>query len=503
MATFRKIIEKNKKKLATLVFLSIIAFIPRGIEVLSGNYLFTYDMGVYFNDIKEIVADKNLTLIGTEVGGRGGFFQGPGWYYLLAIPFALTFGDPYGAMVLMLIIGIFTVVISFILFERLFGFKIAFLIAFFIAISPEIITHSRFIWAPFPLPFLTVFLLFFLYKFLKKEKNFFPLFTFPMGMMTHFETAPAATLLVSFIILSPLIFIKKIVSKKYIFFGFIAILLTQLPLILFDLRNNFLNIKGILRLLFSPTNSSEPFTSAFHNKAFIFTDNFFNSFQDGKVLAPFIILFILIGAFALLRDKKEALSKKYFIAYLLLSPILLFLIFLRYKGPIWGWWIFELNVYYVMLASIILVYIYNKINFLKILVVGFLLYSSYIFSIRTLDFYKKDFNDFGGVHKIRGKTEVIDYIYKDANGKPFNLLIFEPPVYTPDYDYLLWWYGQEKYGYIPGKEQKGLFYLLIQPDPAKLWSYKGWLGTVVNKGKTLSQKKFESGFIVIKRIEEE
>jgi len=110
-----------------------------------------------------------------------------------------------------------------------------------------------------------------------------------------------------------------------------------------------------------------------------------------------------------------------------------------------------------------------------------------------------DYSDYGGTAKLKGKMAAIDYIYKDATGKKFNLLVFTPPVYTYSYDYLLWWYGQRRYGFIPGNKKEGTFYLLIEKDPWQPWSYQGWLKTVVKSGKIIKTVTLPSGFIVQER----
>ncbi len=131
-----------------------------------------------------------------------------------------------------------------------------------------------------------------------------------------------------------------------------------------------------------------------------------------------------------------------------------------------------------------------------------------IFIIRGVIFAYSIFNQsyseyYGGTAKVKGKIDAFDYIYKDAHGKKFSLFIFSPPIYTYPYDYLLQWYARKKYGYLPTQEKKGLFYLLIEPDRSKPWSYKGWLETVIKTGTVLPTKVLEpSGFIVQKRFQE-
>lgn len=60
--------------------------------------------------------------------------------------------------------------------------------------------------------------------------------------------------------------------------------------------------------------------------------------------------------------------------------------------------------------------------------------------------------------------------------------------------------GKKKYHFVPGKEKSGTFYLLIEPDHEKPWSYEGWLETVIKSGKILSTVELPSGLIVQKRM---
>jgi hypothetical protein len=106
----------------------------------------------------------------------------------------------------------------------------------------------------------------------------------------------------------------------------------------------------------------------------------------------------------------------------------------------------------------------------------------------------------GGVAKTKGKLAAIDFIYNDAKGKPFGLLVFTPPVYTYAYDYLIWWHGEKKYKYKPYSDKKGTFYLLMEIDPQKPWSYKGWLETVIKNGDIIYTKTLPSGLMVQKRF---
>lgn len=486
----------------------LFASLPRGIELLNHNYLFGFDQGHFFEAVKDIVVNHKLTLIGTEVGGQGGFFQGPGWYYLLAIPFALSGGNPYAAMVFMFILSLCVILFSYLFSAKMFDKKTGIVVSFLLAICPALIAQSRFIWPPFVISILSVILLFFLYKVFEKKEKYLPLAAFIIGLMSHFEIATAGTMLAQLVLIIVVLHWKKIISLKSILFSFGSFLLTLLPLIIFDLRHNFLMVHGIVNLFSQQVNTIHQAAklgigAVFQNHLAVFRANFISSFQEGNLLLPLLLIVLVVGSISYMRDKKEVLSKKIMVFYLATTPIMLFGVFMFYRLPLWEWWLLELVIFYNWLLGVLLVYFWKRSYVLRSFVVIALLIFGIFYVNQTKTFYEKDYNDFGGVHKVKGKLEAIDYIYKDADNTPFNVLVFTPPVYTYAYDYLLWWHGQKTYGYVPGKEKRGVFYLLMEPDPQKEWSYKGWLETIVKTGKITKTVQLPSGFIIQKRTGED
>jgi len=500
--TFNKFI-KEKNFAFFLLAIVILGSIPRSIEIISGNFLFGYDQGVFFQAVKEIIVNHKLTLIGTEVGG-GGFFQGPGWYYLLSIPFYLWRGDPYGGMILMFIVGILTISLSVVFGRKIFDIKTALTIGFLVAISPAIIAQSRFIWPPFIISLLSVFVIFFLYKILQGAGKFFPFLAFTVGLIFHFETATGATLLLQLLIISPLFIFSKRVSLRFYIFGLLSFLSTQISLFMFDLKHDFINTKGIVNL-FINNNRNDLAISRINlivNHISVFKNNFLSSFQMGNLLWTILFLILTVGLVLYFKDNKIKTAQKWLVLYLATSPLTLFVVFIFYPSTMWEWWILELIIFYCFLFGVILTYLFkNKLMRFFVVAIYIIFFLSFV--DKTIFFYKNDFNDSGGTHKIKGKINAIDYIYKDSKGKQFGLLIFTPPVYTYVYDYLIWWYGEKKYNYAPHKEKKGEFYLLIEVDPEKPWSYKGWLETVIKTGDVIYTKTLPSGFIIQKRVQNE
>ena len=472
----------------------LLAAIPRSIELLSGNYLFQYDQGQFYLAVKEIVVNHKLALIGVPVGGMGGFFQGPGWYYILALPFALMNGDPYGGMILMFLFGIGTVYMG-MQIGKLFGsWREGLMCGFLLAVSPAIIPQSRFIWPPFPISFLATLFLFFFLKTLLGNKKYLPWVFFVLGIMSHFETAVAGTLALQFSLFLPLLLWKKIISLKSLVLSFFALLLTQVPLLIFDLRHNFLNTRGILGMFTGHGLFNIP-PDWIANHWSITLDVIRGTFLLGNTIGIALYDFMILSTIYYVIKTKNSFARKYFLFFLVSSPIVLFLVFLLYRQHVWTWWLIELYVFLCIGGGILLgSLIKHRIACIPLYII--LAFASIIFTQNTISLYAHDYSDYGGTAKIRGKIDAIDYIYADALGKPFGLFVFTPPVNTYEYDYTFWWYGEKKYKYAPYKEKKGTVYLLIEKDPDKPWSYNGWLETVIKDGKVIKETILPSGFIV-------
>src|SRR3989344_4140977 len=89
--------------LVSLCVIFLFGFFLRAQETISGNFLFLLDSGRDMMEVKKIVFDHKLTLIGPYTS-LGGVFQGPLFYYLLAIPTALFEGNPWGNIFIMLVL---------------------------------------------------------------------------------------------------------------------------------------------------------------------------------------------------------------------------------------------------------------------------------------------------------------------------------------------------------------------------------------------------------------
>lgn len=489
-----------------ILLIILLAIFPRAIDVLNGNPIFGFDQGREMLAAKSIIVDHNPILIGTEIGagvaGISGIFQGPIYYYLLTVPFVLFNGNPVGGVFLMLFFGLLSVFFGFYFGKKLFGESGGLILALLMSISPIFISQSRFMWSPNPPTFFILLSFYFIYLFSEKKNIYIFLAAFFAGFIYNFELAVSVPLSIALIIYSLFIFRKKIKSYFYLILGF---LFGYLPMIIFELRHELLGIRGLVKYLLSSNSGTGSVNwSLFfeHSKSFIY--NFKDTFPFNNVNFSILFIIFLITSFIYLLKTEKNKKIKHFFSFLTLLLFINFLVFSFLKNTVWNYYLTDLSLSYLLIFSYI-VFSFYKRKYLRLKLISLTILVFFVLlgvnsAIKTSIY---DYSDYGGTAKLMGKIDAIDYIYNDAKDKNFNVLVFSPPIYTYPYDYILSWYGKEKYGFVPGNEKKGTFYLLIEPDNSQIWTYKGWLETVIKSGNIESTVTLPSGFIIQKRILDE
>lgn len=490
-----------------LFIILIIGFLLRAQETLSHNFLFLIDQGRDMMAVRNIVYGHHLTLIGPYTSLQG-VFQGPLWYYLLAIPTYIFHGDPWGAVVLMLLISMTVLFVDYFYMKKFFGMIAALLTCFVFALSPEATAAATYSWNPHPMWLLIVFYIFVFYKILLGKSKFHLLLWPIIALLFHFETALGVFFLIGTIFYF-ILFARSYFLQRYIWLGMVVSGVFFLPQVIFDLRHNFLMTRSVLSIftgskqgLFAKGEHLQ-YSQLISNHWGTIVTNYNSSFVHDGVFAVlpgiifiFIAVYLLISFIVPVFEKKE----KIFLNLQLRLLALFFVLSFLYPFPLRYWFLTGFQSFYLIILGFLLSKLW-KFKIGKFLVLLFVLvYLLYLPNrINTLYFHPP--ND-GGTAKIKGKEAAIEWVYHDAQSKPFSLLVFTPPVNTDAYDYLVW-LESKKFGFLPTKEKKGTFYLLMEPDPDKPWSYKGWMDTVIKTGTIEKTVILPSGFIIQKRIANE
>lgn len=490
-----------KKLFGIVLFLAALFGVAlRSVELLRGNFVFTFDQGLDLLAARSIIVDHKLTLIGSEAGagyaGLPGLFHGPGYHYLLAIVMGIWRGDPYGAMFFLWVFQMLSVWFMYALTRRVFGNASAILSVFVALISPAFIGMSRVIWAPNFAGFFVAVFLFILFGMKRSGRFDFAVLGFAAVSLYHFEIPYAVVSGIGAVLYMWFVTKRRAMVQWGAFFagGIVGAVL----MIAFEVRHGFTMTRGLVAFLTNPVTvtKSAPFDVSGNLRTILYVVNsIFPPINNLPIW--FWTVCIVAGLFWAVRTEQSSRIKQILYGMCIITSVHL-IIFVPYRNPIYGHYLVVLLYVLVPLIG----YLAYRLMKTHARALVYALFTG--LSIAALSLYPRvfvyDFHDYGGTVKIQGKIDAIDAIYDMANGNDFNLLVFSPPVYTYPYDYMLLWYASKKYGYVPGKEKSGVVYLLMEPDPDKPWSYKGWLETVIIDGEVVDTVTLPSGFIIQKRI---
>lgn len=491
----KKEITKHKLDYCLLLALLVITAVVRFTPLVTGNFPFLFDHGRDMLDVRKIVVDHKPTLIGPFTGIQG-VFQGPYHYYLLAIAFVIGNGHPGSGTAFMAILGVIGVLLCYILGKKMIDRSFGLIAALFFAIAPASIAFSQHFWNPHWIPFLMVLFYFALYKSIHANKKYSVLAWFLIGLMAQVEVADGLWMM-PVLLVSYLLFDRKLFLNKWFYMGIVVYGILFLPQVFFDLRHQFLMTQSIIAL-FEGKNQSLGVIIPFSIRVPLRLDELLQAtvFALSKnPLLAYIFLFsgLLYMVFAIV---KKQWKKLHILILFLIAPVLYYIIFVIFPRPAWGWYWIGLQVSYYFFIAYALSQMSQLHKFLKIGVICLLI----IWAVTTLySYHTFPVYDDPGTGIFKNEMKVINYIYHDANGKPFGVFVYTPPIYDYAYQYLFWWAGTRIYNYVPDKSKNGVFYLIIEPDQQRPLAPKGWKETVIKTGKVEWDKVFTGNITVEKR----
>ncbi len=209
-----------------------LVFLGLRLYKIEGRVEFTMDQGLFMAKAYEIWQKKEITLLGPTaspiVNGRQ-FFQGPIIYYSLIFLGILAKWDPVRISFEIVILGLVGLAFFGLTLNKLCGQKTAIIGGIFFSISPILITFGNFIWNPNFLIILTPILMWTLMNSWWLVSGIIA----GIGLQFHFQFG-----LIILLALGWLIY-KKTGVVKFV----IGTAIGYAPLIIFDLRNNFYNLR--------------------------------------------------------------------------------------------------------------------------------------------------------------------------------------------------------------------------------------------------------------------
>ncbi len=200
---------------------------------------------------KQILKDKDIVLIG-PVTSTGNMYLGPLYYYFMVPFLALSYPSPVGPAYAVAILSIFTLWVLYYLGKEMVGEKAALIATLLMTISTVAVAHSRFSWNPNLAPLVAIVLLWASYRALTKSSWYVILMSICIAVLVQLHyvtllTIPAA----GSIWLMVLYRFFKNKGKAVVPFvastviGVVLFLISLTPLVIFDLRHDFINTKAL------------------------------------------------------------------------------------------------------------------------------------------------------------------------------------------------------------------------------------------------------------------
>ncbi len=397
------------------------------------QYSHDQDLAGWF--VRDVLISHHLRLIGQETSSHG-IFIGPFFYYLQIPFYLLTRLDPAGALLLPIILGVFTIWSVYFVLKEIFNRNVGLVGALVYALSVLVIFTDREVDPTMPVMLWTVWYLFALSRILKNQKNAYVIIGFLVGLIWSLN--------LQLVILLPLILLAQIFSKKKINLnelfvgGFIAFLM-NIPFIAFEVRHGFQQTKS---LLLSLTTSKDyvagtaiGFTSKLDRTMQLVYKNTTNLF-GGNILNidVKVIFWILVSVFLYLVWKKK-INKKLAVL-LFLWQVIYVLFFSKVSLNLSEYYLNGMNIIWILIAA-------SGVNSLfqsrKLKIIGLLLIAVFIV-VNLYSYIIRPVNADGYIER----KAVLSYIKSDAaihNYPCVSLSFITSPGNDLGYRYFTWELG--------------------------------------------------------------
>lgn len=242
----------------TLLVILVLAAVLR-LYNLPGSLQFQGDQGRDALIVSRIFMANDPVFIG-PVTSVGNMYLGPFYYYFM-LPFLwLSYPSPTGPAYAVAILGVLTVGLIYKLGREMVGRTAALIAAFLYSFSSVVVYHARFSWNPNLAPLVSLLMIYWTYKAWQKNSWYWVLVASSLAVLLqlHYLTLLAAAGSGVVWIWAVREKIKAKLSLKKMFkasvLGAAIVALTFVPLVLFDYKHDWLNVKAFQNLLVKEEN---------------------------------------------------------------------------------------------------------------------------------------------------------------------------------------------------------------------------------------------------------
>lgn len=442
-----KLPEKTAEFGLLIVFLLVfVSFCYWRFCRLEERIIFDWDQERDAYVIRQILTEGKLTLVGPRVLGPEGFFLGPYFSYLLLPFYSLAQLDPLALVDFVAVYNLIFFFGGFLVLRKIFSPIVALLFLAIWANNPVLIKNDILPWNPLLLPLFILFL----WLAVKEKRWFLAGLITGLGINFHLQMI--------FLLPFSLIFL---IGTPYVIRGFLKFFsgfaLTFLPLLFFDLRHGFLNIKLLGKLL-----SRQNIPTSFWSWLQVW-ENFLKELIGVAVSGPAVYLVVLAVLF-FLALRLSGFFKKFYFATATLW------LFFPLGFMIWGQRPSEY--YFNFLCPYIILLISHFLSFLSKKAVYPLLILMIFSSFGAKENQVLLAANPLGMHY---KSLAVKEIWRVSRGKNFNISYSVPSGYDSGYRYLLDFYNIKQ----SGNNKDALVKIVIPPDREPVAKVFGGIGVFI------------------------
>jgi len=408
---------------------------------------FWFDQGRDAKVIWEFIHNGKFFLVG-PVTGIAGIFRGP-WYYWLITPFYwLGNGNPVWPAVFLSLTTVFAIYLVYKITSRVADSRVGLLAAFIAAVSFPLMHASRWLSNPTPMFVISMLLVYFLFKVLDGKKWAWIAVGFLFGQAMQFGSATEIFIIPALIIY----FFNKPTRPdlKILTFSLLAVLICFLPQIIFDFRHQGILSQNIVKFFIADKSFQLSFLDTLKVRLPFYVNTFSSKLFPTNLLAAY--LFLPLAALHL-RHKKSAHFN--LLLTLFATPLIGMLFFHGNEGNVYDYYFTFFYLIFVIIFTVLL----SRLG--KIAVAAFLLVFLYQNLTQMQIFFSRQYP---GYISLTPMLQAIDWIYKDANDRPFNSDAYVPPIIPHAYDYVFLWRGTTYYHRLPDTKLLTRLYTIVEPD---------------------------------------
>ncbi len=239
-----RLFKDNKKLLFLLIVLICLSVFFRFYNFSDLMYwMFDEERDAFV--VKRILVDKHPTLIGGAIPGA--FYLAPGYFYISAIFYLLSGGNPLGPAIAASALGIISTLLLFFVSRELFNKKVATFTTIIYCVSYLVVIYNRTWWPLTFAPTIAISTYYSLYK-LVKFHNLRWSIPLSIALIVGAQSDPSNFSLIVLTILV-WIFFRLPIVERHVGTSIFLFLFSHFPLVLFDVRHDFFNTKLILKML--------------------------------------------------------------------------------------------------------------------------------------------------------------------------------------------------------------------------------------------------------------